>query len=82
MPLIKGRLGLDSANIPYSARHGLCEVGHGRLYVEYGAFAAVRESQKHLNKSFESIVRESIRLRLRSRKVLPEMIETIKGLLD
>ena len=34
--MLKGRLGLDSARVPHSDRHGIMWLGRGNLYVESG----------------------------------------------
>ena len=34
--MLKGRLGLDSARVPHSDRHGLMWLGRGNVYVESG----------------------------------------------
>ena len=34
--MLKGRLGLDTARIPYTDRHGLMWLERGKLYVEDG----------------------------------------------
>ena len=39
--MLKGRLGLESARVPHSDRHGIMWLGRGNLYVESGTLRFV-----------------------------------------
>lgn len=59
MPL-SGRLGLDTARIPHTDRHGLMWLGHGRLTVEGGTLVFSTAGTEHLRAGVYEIAYQNL----------------------